>query len=50
MVDQLKDSYLVQHFGGAVAAVEGGDDCALASEIDGNPVQVWHPDPILTSL
>ena len=43
----MKDPYLVQHVGGAVAAIEGGDDFALASGIDGNLVQVWHPDPQL---
>ena len=44
VVHRLKDPYLVQHVGGAVVAVEGADDCALASDLDGNPVQVWHPE------
>ena len=44
MVHRLKDLYLDQHVGGAVPAVEGGDDCALSSVLDENPVQVWHPD------
>ena len=35
MVHRLKDPYLVQHVGGAVVAVEGGDDCALADNLDG---------------
>ena len=44
VVHQLKDPYLVQHVGGAVAVVEGGDDCALESDLYSNPVQVWHPE------
>ena len=38
------DPYLVQPVGGAFATIEGGDDCALASVLDSNPVQVWHPE------
>ena len=30
--------------GGAVAAIEGGVHCGLADDLDGNPVQVWHPE------
>ena len=40
MVHQLKDLYLVQPVGGAVAANESDD--ALADDLDGNPMQVWH--------
>ena len=43
-VHRLKDPYLVQHIGGAVAVVEGGDICVLARDLNGNPVQVWHPE------
>ena len=42
VVQGLKDLYLFQHIGGAVAAVEGGDD--VADDLVGNPVQVWHPE------
>ena len=38
VVHRLKDPYLLQHVGGAVAAFEGGDNCALASDLDGDPV------------
>ena len=24
--------------------VQGGGDCALTDDLDGNPVQVWHPE------
>ena len=41
VVHRLKDPYLVQKIGGAVAVIEGGDDCAFA---DDNPVQIWHPE------
>ena len=33
VLHRLKDPYLVQHVGGAVAAVEGGDDWQLADDL-----------------
>ena len=44
MAHRLKDPYLVQHAGGAVAAIEVGDNCALADDLGGNPVQIWQPE------
>ena len=37
------DLCLVQHIREAVAAIEGDEECVLASDLDGNPVQAWHP-------
>ena len=48
---RLKDPYLVQKIGGAVAVVDSGDGCAFADDLDGNPLcKSGTLKPSLTSL